>query len=677
MTATAESIGPQEDFLAIFKKEPYRAQFSGLGLSNHRSVAIHFSDIVEQNSDLARQLLEKPAEFLVHAGSAAIEQFRIEDPENADGELKVRVYNLFETTSLRNIGSNHIGKLIMLSGIVVRATVGKPKAVNAAFKCRRCNNVTFIQQDNISVILRIPLECENPDCHKRGPFEFVEEETTFINEQEIWVQETPDELPPGQLPRSLHLKLIGDDLVDVARPGDDALIVGIVRSLPKRIGKSTTLSTFDVFIEVNSVKVLGKEPEAIADPADISRIEELAKDPWVHQKIVASIAPSIFGYETIKEAVMYLLFGGVPKEREDIKIRGELNILLIGDPGTAKSQLLRYVAHLAPRGLFTSGKGTTGVGLTAAVIKDQTSGEYMLEAGALVLADKGTACIDELDKMHEADRETIHETLEQHTVSIAKGGIVATLNARASVLAAANPVLGRYNVFTTVVENINLPVTLLSRFDLIFLMRDVPDEAKDTELSTHILGLHAGSSHYAPVVESQLLRKYIGYARQLTPVLSPESLQIIQKFYLQMRKASEVEGSPLAIGPRQLEALTRISEARARAALRQQVTAEDAEGAIRITMESMKQVGIDLSSGKPDIDILLTGKPKGTRDKMQHVISAVVELAKDTGMIETDYLVKQLREEKGIQEDDSRKMIARLLKDGTLFEPREGYLKKT
>lgn len=678
MTEENQERDPQEACLALFKNQRYREQFSQLAVANKKSVAIKFGDLVQYDQALAEFLASSPEEFLTHAKHAALEQLQIEDQEyHAKVEdLNIRIYELFTSIPLREIGAPQIGRLIMILGIIIRASVVKPRALKACFECKKCGTrQVIVQNDPSATFIRKPVVCSEASCMREGPFEFVEEESQFTNEQEIWVQERPDELPPGQLPRSLHLKLY-DDIVDIARPGDNVSVVGIVRTLPRRV-KGGTLNTFDIFLEVNSITVLGKEQIALPDPEDISKISELAKDPWVHRKILASIAPSIYGYDHIKEAICYLLFGGVAKDLEDIKIRGEINILLVGDPGTAKSQLLRYVSRLAPRGLFTSGKGTTGVGLTAAVIKDQTSGEYQLEAGALVLADKGVACIDEMDKMHESDRETIHETLEQHTVSIAKGGIVATLNARAAVLAAANPVLGRYNAYTTIVENISLPVTLLSRFDLIFLMRDVPDEAKDKALSAHILSLHTGNTGQ-PVVSPQLLRKYISYARQITPTLTPEAVERIDTFYRQMRKASNVEGSPLSITARQLEALTRLSEARARAAMREKVLVEDAEAAINITMKSLQEVGIDLGSGKVDIDMLMTGKPKGAREKLGVLIKLIVETATEQGGIaDAAYVVDQAEKIYSIQKNESEKLIQQLLREGTIFTPREGYLKKT
>jgi len=673
MNDEEQKLDPQEEFQDFFKQEHYRQQLSQLAVEGKTSVNVVFEDLASHNQELAKHLTEHPVEFLSHAEHAALEQLRIEDPQYAEQtkQLTVRIQDLYDVTPLRKLGASQINKLIMVNGVVVKATIVHPKVLKAAFECRRCGERQFIEQN--TPFLKLPVVCANPSCQRKGPFSFVEEESTFTNVQEFWIQESPEELPAGQLPRNLHTKASGD-LVDIARPGDNVSVVGIVRSLPRKV-KGGTPSTFDIFIEANSIKVLGKEPEAILELEEVNRLRELAKDPWIHRKIITSIAPSIYGYENIKEAIIYMLFGGVPKEKEDIKIRGEINLLLIGDPGTGKSQLLRYVAKIAPRGLFTSGKGTSGVGLTAAVLKDE-AGQFMLEAGALVLADKGTACIDELDKMRPEDRVTIHETLEQHTVSIAKGGIVATLNARTAVLAAANPALGRYNAFQSIAENIALPVTLLSRFDLIFLMTDIPNIEKDQKLSEHILKIHSGTDNPAPIPPS-LLKKYIAFARKIHPKLTKEAIQRIQEFYLKMRKLSTNEGSPIAIGPRQLEGLTRIAEARAKAALSEQVTAEDAQAAINIMMQSLQEVGIDTSTGKPDIDLIMTGKPKSTRDKLSVVIKVIMELSKDTGIIEEKVVLEELEKTYGIIKLDAQKLIQELLREGMLFQPREGYLKKT
>jgi replicative DNA helicase Mcm len=301
-----------------------------------------------------------------------------------------------------------------------------------------------------------------------------------------------------------------------------------------------------------------------------------------------------------------------------------------------------------------------------------------LEAGALVLADKGIACIDEMDKMRPEDRVAIHEAMEQHTVSVAKGGIVATLNARTAILAAANPTLGRYEAHRTVAENISLPVTILSRFDLIFVLRDVPDKESDSKMSAHILELHRkGSSPIEPPISVDLLRKYISYAKSVRPVLTQDALKRLNDFYLAMRAASETEGSPVAITARQLESLVRTAEARARAALRKEVLAEDAEAAVAIMKRSLEEVGIDLSSYKIDIDIIMTGKSKSMRDRLQVILTTLRELEKDTGMVEKPALEAELEEKYQISRSETNRLLSQLLREGTIYEPREGYLKKT
>jgi replicative DNA helicase Mcm len=424
--------------------------------------------------------------------------------------------------------------------------------------------------------------------------------------------------------------------------------------------------------------VVSKEPETVLiSPEEEGKILELAKDPWVHRKILRSIAPSIYGYEHIKEAIMYLLFGGAAKHFPDITIRGDMNVLLVGDPGTAKSQLLQYVAKIAPRGLYTSGRGTTAAGLTAAVLREKAGG-MTLEAGALVLADKGIAAIDEMDKMRPEDRVAIHEAMEQHTVSIAKGGIVATLNARTAILAAANPSLGRYDPYRTVAENIALPVTILSRFDLIFVLRDVPEKELDTKMTEHILDLHkTGVAPVEPPIATDLFRKYISYAKNVKPVLTKEALERLKDFYLLMRSASEAEGTPVAITARQLESLVRVAEARARLALRKEVLAEDAETAVAIMKRSLEEVGIDVSSRKFDIDIIMTGKPKSVRDKLSIILGLISSMEKETGMVEKTRLLERLQVEFDIGGSEAERLIGQMLKEGTLFSPRNGYLKKT
>ena len=671
---------PEERFQVILKSDKYRERISQMALNGSTSLVIDFEDILIADSKLAEELLENPDEYLEYGNQAAFDQLQIQEPEYAerirDEGVTVRIRGIPYVTPLRELSSRHIGKLVMIEGIVIRATTVRPLVTKAVFRCRRCDQLIEVPQTG--TYLTSPSKCTNPDCKATGGFEFVQEESEFIDSQEIRIQEYPEELPPGQTPRSLNIQLVGRDLVDVAQPGDRVYVVGIVRAEAKSYPRSGKLRAFGLYLDANYIDTRSKEPEAIEiTPEEERKILEIAKDPNVHDKIIRSIAPSIYGYEHIKEAIMYLLFGGVPKHLPDINIRGELNILLVGDPGTAKSQLLRYVPKIAPRGLYTSGRGTTAAGLTAAVLPS-SSGGMTLEAGALVLADRGIACIDEIDKMRPEDRVAIHEAMEQHTISIAKGGIVATLNARAAILAAANPALGRYDPYRTVAENISLPVTILSRFDLIFVLRDVPEKDRDSRMSEHILELHRRRAPPAePEIPPDLLRKYIAYARSINPVLTPEAMEKLKGFYMEMRSASEAEGSPIAITARQLESLVRISEARARAALRDRVLPEDAEHAIAIMRRSLEEAGIDVSSHKIDIDIIMTGKPKSLQDKLRLVLNVLVDMERDTGVVKRSELIEKLTTEYDLTRTEVERLIGQLIREGTIYEPRNGYLKKT
>jgi replicative DNA helicase Mcm len=668
---------PQERFQDFLKSEKYRQSFAQMAITDSTSLLVDFEDLLTTDSALAESLIETPDEYLEHANHAALAQLKIEDPEYAEGveKINVRFRRLIETEPLRTLGSDHIGKLVMLDGIVVRATPVRPMVLRAAFQCKKCGQIGYI--DQTSPFLRAPVACTDTVCRSRGPFDFVQKDSTFIDSQEIRIQERPEELPPGQLPRWINIKLVGQDIVDIARPGDSASIVGTVRAAAPTLPRVGKLRVFTMHLDANFIDVVSKEAEAIfISPEEEKQILELAKDPWIHRKIIRSIAPSIYGYEHIKEAVMYLLFGGVPKVLPDINIRGDMNVLLIGDPGTAKSQLLQYVMKIAPRGLYTSGRGTTAAGLTAAVIREREG--MTLEAGALVLADKGVACIDEIDKMRPEDRVAIHGAMEQQIISIAKGGIVATLNARTSLLAAANPALGRYDPYRTVAENISLPITILSRFDLIFVLRDVPDKEQDTSMSEHILDLHRiGTVSEEPPIPSGLLRKYVSFAKSMKPELTKEAANRIRDFYLAMRSASETEGSPIAITARQLESIIRITEARARASLQEEILAEDAEVAISLMKRSLEEVGIDVSSRKFDIDIIMTGKPKSLQDKLRVVLSSIVEMERETGMVKKSELLEKLETEFEIQSLEAERLIGQLLREGTIYAPKEDYLKKT
>ena len=678
MTEETLTADPETLFLDFFKLNKYRERLSVMAVSGKKSFVVDFDELLASETKLAQQLMDNPDEYFEYVNRAAKAQLQIEEPEYAEeiGNVTVRFLGLPEAIPLRILGSKHIGKLVMVEGIAVRASPARPLVMEAAFKCKWCGAMSNVTQSG--PFLTAPLACSAPECRRKSSFDFIQEESTFIDSQDVRIQERPEDLPPGQLPRWLDIKLLERDLVDAARPGDHVSVVGVTRAVASRLPRVGQLRSFTLHLDTNHIDVESKEPDKVLiTPEEEKQILELAKDPEVHNMVLRSLAPSVYGYEHIKEAIMYLLFGGTAKYFPDIRIRGDLNVLIVGDPGTAKSQLLQYVSKIAPRGLYTSGRGTTAAGLTAAVLRDK-SGGMTLEAGALVLADKGIAAIDEMDKMRKEDRVAIHEVMEQQTVSVAKAGIVATLNARTSILAAANPTLGRYDPYRTVGENISLPVTILSRFDLIFILRDVPEKTRDAKMTEHILNLHrTGVSPVEPPIEAGLFRKYVSYAKKIKPVLTQEALDRLKDFYLLMRAASETEGTPVAITARQLEALVRIAEARARVALREKVTLEDAERAIDIMTTSLEQVGIDISSHQFDIDIIMTGKPKSLRDKLSMILGLITSMEKETGMVDKERLMERLQTEYDILAGDAERFIGQMLKEGTLFAPRDGFLKKT
>lgn len=673
-----------ENFVKNYRSESglmeYRDRIQKMTITGERSLVINFDDLIRFDPEMAKTLLEKPEKTLKDLDQALRRIIETEDPEYAETveNFHVRFANLPEEhhINLRKIRSEHINQLIMVSGILTRASEVKPELIEAVFVCQRCGEVMILKQTETKI--NQPAECFNPSCRRKGPFKLIVEESKFIDWQKIRIQEKPEELPPGQLPRSLDSILV-DDIVDIARPGDRITLTGILRSTPETTARGGKLVTFRSFLEINHVDVSEIELETVEiTEEEEKKIKELSEDPFIYQKIIRSIAPSIYGMENIKEAVALQLFGGQTKIMEDgVTIRGEANILMVGDPGTAKSQLLQYVARIAPRGLYTSGKGTTAAGLTAAVLRDPDTGTMILEAGALVIADRGVACVDEMDKMREQDRVAIHEAMEQGTISIAKAGIVATLNARTAILAAANPALGRWSPFRGVSENLKLPVTILSRFDLIFVIVDRPMEEQDKLMTDHILALHRSQSiEKTPPIPPDLLRKYVIYAKKnVNPKLTREAADKLREFYLEMRKIGEQPDSPVPITARQLEALVRLSEARARMALRENVLAEDAEAVIRLMRYSLRQVGRD-EQGLFDIDAIYVGTTKSQRDKMEIILDIVRTLEEQT---DAPVPVEVIREKAHLENIDAtfvNRALTQLKNDGLLFEPKPGFVKR-
>ena len=394
-----QTARPEDVFQDFFRSHQadqigskYRKRLAQVAVTNGISLVIDFEDLITFDPALARSVTERPDDFIGYASSAATAQMRVEDPEYAEhaGRIFARFRRLPEKRTLRKIGAEDLKKLALVEGIVVRTTQVRPMILKAVFRCRKC--LEIVQEEQSGELMRGPgPTC--PSCKQKTAWELLEDQCKFKNTQEARVQERPEDLPPGQLPRYLDVRM-EDDLVDSARPGDRVAVTSIVRAEKQYVGERGRLRTFELYLEANFIDVVGKETEVIEiTREDEKKILEASKDPFVHRKLIMSLAPSIYGYGEIKEGILYLMFGGVAKQLPDgVSIRGDINALLIGDPGTAKSQLLQYVSRIAPRGLYTSGRGTTAAGLTAAVLREKTGG-MVLEAGALVLADKGIACL--------------------------------------------------------------------------------------------------------------------------------------------------------------------------------------------------------------------------------------------------------------------------------------------
>ncbi len=647
--------------------------------SGSYSLVIDYADLAVKELDLAKLLIQYPREVLKILSNEFSEILtkEFDVPVSIAHKYRVRVRGVPNKLRIRDLfRSINIGRMVEFEAIVVRAT--KPKQIlrESMFMCEKCGRKFRYTFD---IFYRHPRYCPYLDCDSQRIL-LLNEGRKYEEYQELVIQELPEELPPGKLPRQCNVVAYGDN-VDIARPGDRVTITGVVLVAPERKlgdGKKPLFETYVEAIHIDRHEETTEE--ARLSEEETEHIRQLAEREGFEEMIYMSIAPSIYGLEDIKKAIAAQLFGGVPKIYPDgTRIRGDIHILLIGDPGTAKSQLLKYVANLAPRALYTTGKGATAAGLTAAVVK--TEDGWALEAGVLVLCDKGIACIDEFDKMREDDRRAIHEALEQQTVSIAKAGIVATLNARTSVLAAANPKYGVYNPSIGLRENLDLPPTILSRFDLIFVIRDQPNEEKDRSLARYILNLHHHGST-TPPIPPELFRKIVLYAREhIIPRLTEKAKKILEEFYIAMRSAvlkyrdEELGVHPIPITPRYLEALIRLAEAHARMLFKKDVDEEDAKFAIELMSKCLKQVAYDVDSETIDIGAIYTGETLSRRTSYAYVLNTIKRLMEEYGQegVPIEEIIKRCSA-KNISQEYVMNVINKEKQVGLLYEPKPGRI---
>lgn len=661
-TKSQTSIAKFEEFFATSYKDDV---FNILETyPDEKSLNVDYQSLEMFDPDLADLLIEKPEE-VIEAAQIAIKNI---DPLVKDAEINIRFENVSNIIPLKTLLSKYIGKFVAADGIVRKTDEIRPRIETGVFECRGCMRLHEVEQSSGNHIIE-PSLCS--ECGGRS-FRLLQEESHYVDTQTARMQEPLENLSGGTEPKQM-LMILEDDLVDELNPGDKVRITGTLKTFrEERSGK------FKNYIYVNHIEPLEQEFEELQlSEEDEEKIIELSKDPNIYDKIIKSTAPSIRGYRDVKEAIALQLFGGASKQLEDeTKLRGDIHILIVGDPGIGKSQILKYVSRLAPRSIYTSGKGTSGAGLTAAAVRDELGG-WSLEAGALVLGDQGNVCVDELDKMRSEDRSALHEALEQQTVSIAKAGIMATLNSRCSVLAAANPKFGRFDRYKVLAEQIDLPAPIISRFDLIFVIEDKPSREGDSKLAEHILKIHQTNTvDYE--IEPELLRKYIAYARKnVNPKLTDEANEILREFYVNTRNSNPEEQGAVPITARQLEAIIRLSEASAKIKLKDTVDKEDAEKAVRLQMACLKEVGVDPETGELDAEVMSGGTPKSDRDKIQRVTDEIKLLEEEyAGNAPLNVLLSNMSDKYGVSEDKTEQIIRNLVQKGVIYQPTTGYFRR-
>lgn len=863
---SADPVAKWEEFLSSrYKKDILELADS---YPDQRSLIVHFSDLTRYDPDFADQLLEEPDQILEAAQAALLE---IDLPMDVVlDKAHVRVVELPEHLKTRDLRADHIGKLISIEGLVRTATEVRPKIISAAFECQRCG-FTFYREQTGTKFEDQNLKCQNQACDRGGPFKLNLAQSKFVDAQKIRVQESPEELRGGEQPQTLDVEL-ADDLAGRIFPGDRVIINGILTSYQRSTPQAGKSTFFDLFHKGISVEMKEQEFEEIdISPEDEQIILEMSRDPEIYDKVRRSIAPSIYGYEDVKEALALQLVSGFSKRLPDgARIRGDIHILLVGDPGIAKSQLLRYMTKISPRGIYTSGKSSTSAGLTATAVKDELGdGRWTIEAGALVLADKGIAAVDEMDKMSNEDRSALHEAMEQqsyhpsteiqlsngrkalmgelvdnlmkshqdevvpgvdceilplhgelkiqstdlddvfelpldrvsrhhapdhfirikfsngreilvtpehpvyiagdgigcvpasivkagdhapapmslsgneggqlpqelrvveasvvqnkgdyftdyvydvtvepthtfisqglvlhNTISVAKAGVMATLKSRCSLLAAANPKMGRFDKYEPIAPQINLTPALISRFDLIFVLTDDPDSNRDSQIAQHILksnyagelatqakwnpsisqeDIDAAMVVIKPEIDPELLRKYVAYARKkIFPTLTVEAREYLANYYVGLRTQGHDSNKPVPVTARQLEALIRLGEASARLRLCSMVTIEDAQRVTRILESCLRKVGVDPDTGLLDVDIIATGISKVTRDKTKLMMDIIRDVSKEQQGAAPLDIVLDRAEEQGIERGRAEEIVTRLKRDGSIMEPKHKMLR--
>jgi len=658
-----------EEFFSTF----YEGELLAAASAGKKAVVADFGVLDKFDPELADRLLSKPDEFLAAARSAISS---IDTPQGSL-QLEVRFKNLPDCNSvrIRNLRSEHIGRFISIDGVVRRAGEVLPEITVATFQCPSCTKMIDVMQKER--IVHGPTSCDG--CGYKGKMEMVGRK---LFDSRWLVVEEPFDIATAEKQGNIKVYLKNDltspEMQRKCDPGSRLTINGAVKEI-KRFTKGGMQTQMQIYMDANFVEPTEIEwEEVLINEGDVDAIKALSKDPKIYDKIVDSIAPSIYGLREVKEAIAHQLFGGVRRTAADgSKLRGDIHILLVGDPAVGKTQLLKLVSKAIPRGKYVSGKGVTGVGLTASVTKDEEfMGGWVLEAGAMVLCHKGMIAIDEFDKMNKDDQIAMHEAMSTQTISIAKATIVATLPSQTAVLAGANPKLSRFDIFKPITDQIDVPETLLSRFDLKYALRDVPNREQDERIADHIMKSRIAPDSLQPAISPEMLRKYIAYARHnCSPEFTQEAADKLKKFYIDMRSSYKEQTDSIAITARQQEALVRLAEASAKIRLGDKVNLVDAERAIALMRYSMEQLAFDRKTGKFDID-RTEGTSSSKRNNIRIINDVIEKLEKTLGkQIPVNEIFIEA-EEAGVPRADVDEILHNLKKEGRLFEPKLNHLSK-